>query len=214
MQPWPETNDTLLTRLRNPVDQQSWAEFAQLYEPLIFRFAVGRGLQEADASDITQRVLWTVARAADRWELGTDRGRFRGWLAKVTSNAVLNLVQREARHRGSGRSSIWDLMEQVPEPGEDLASTWRYEKRCQMFRWAAHRVRSKFTDDVWLLFWRTAVEGEAIEAVAGELGKSLGAAYAARSRVLAALRKVVQEVEMSESQLESMTDVKNAEEIP
>jgi RNA polymerase sigma-70 factor (ECF subfamily) len=199
MQPWPDTRDTLLTRLRNPADQQAWAEFAQLYGPLIFRFAVGRGLQEADARDITQRVLWTVARAAERWEPGTERGRFRGWLAKVTTNAVLNLVQRDAKHRGSGRTSVWDLLEQTPQGDEDAANRWRHEKRCQMFRWAANRVRSRFTDDVWSLFWRTAVDGEAIENVAAELGKTLGAAYAARSRVLVAIRRVVNDIELSES---------------
>lgn len=200
MLPWPETRDTLLTRLRNTADQQAWAEFAQLYEPLIIRFAVRRGLQEADALDISQRVLCSVARAAERWEPGTERGRFRGWLAKVTSNAVLNLVQRDAKHRGSGRSTMWDLLEQVPEPSDDLAELWLHEKRCQMFRAAAAKVRGRFTDDVWSLFWRTAVDGEAIEAVASELGKSIGAAYAAKSRVLAAIRKTVGEIEESETQ--------------
>ena len=102
MQPWPDTRDTLLTRLQNPADQQAWDEFVQLYQPLIFGFARSRGVQDADARDITQRVLWAVARAADRWEPGRDRGRFRGWLARVTTNAVINLVQRESQHRGSG----------------------------------------------------------------------------------------------------------------
>jgi hypothetical protein len=47
-QPWPETRDTLLLRLQNPADQQAWGEFVQLYQPLIVRFAVRQGLQDAD----------------------------------------------------------------------------------------------------------------------------------------------------------------------
>ena len=214
MQPWPDTRDTLLTRLQNPEDQQAWSEFTELYEPLIFRFAMRRGLQEADARDITQRVLWTVARAAERWEPGSDRGRFRGWLAKVTSNAVLNLVQREAKHRGTGRSSVWHLLDQMPAASDDVQKLWQHEKRCQMFRWAAHRVRSRFTDDVWSLFWRTAVNGEAIETVASELDKSLGAAYAARSRVLAAIRRSVQGLEASESASDANENVNFGESTP
>ncbi len=53
MQPWPDTSETLITRLQNPADRQAWSEFACLYEPLIFRFATRSGLQEPDAEDIT-----------------------------------------------------------------------------------------------------------------------------------------------------------------
>ena len=197
-QPWPETRDTLLTRLRNPADQQAWGDFAQLYQPLILRFAMSRGLQEADAWDISQRVLWTVARAAEDWQLGRESGSFRGWLARVTSNAVINLVQRESKHRGSGRTSVRELLKQRPEPAADLSIAWRDERRCEMFRLAAARVRSRFTAEVWTLFWRTAIGGEEIETVASELKKSIGAAYAARSRVLAAIRRVVSEIDQSE----------------
>ena len=189
-EPWPETRDTLLTRLRNPADQQAWEDFVMLYQPLIVRFALRQGLQEADANDISQRVLWTVARAAENFQVGEQHGSFRGWLAKVTTNAVINLMQRESKHRGSGRTSVWELMEQIAEPNAELSVAWRDEHRVAVFRIAAQQVRSKFSADVWQLFWRTAVEGESIEAVSKELGKSIGAAYAARSRVLATIRKV------------------------
>lgn len=203
MQPWPDTRDTLLARLQNPADQQAWDEFAELYQPLIYRFARGRGLQDADASDITQRVLWTVARAADRWEPGTDRGRFRGWLARVTTNAVINLVSRQRRHRGSGLSSVWDLLEKTPDDQDGLESAWMHERQCQLFRYAANQVRGHFSEDVWAAFWKTAVENQSSEQVASELGKSIGSVYAARSRVLARLRKTVQNIE----DLESLTEV-------
>ncbi|MDX1925471.1 MAG: sigma-70 family RNA polymerase sigma factor [Pirellulaceae bacterium] len=198
-QPWPETRDTLLTRLRNPADQQAWEDFVMLYQPLIVRFAIRQGLQDADANDISQRVLWTVARAAENFQIGERHGSFRGWLATVTTNAVLNLMQRESKHRGSGRTSVWELMEQVAEPAAELSAAWRDEHRSAMFRIAAQKVRSKFTEDVWRLFWRTAVDGEAIEAVAKDLSKSIGAAYAARSRVLAAIRKETTHIAQSES---------------
>ncbi len=197
-QPWPETRDTLLTRLRNPADQQAWEDFSQLYQPLIVRFAIRQGLQDTDACDIAQRVLWTVARAAESFQVGGQHGSFRGWLAKVTTNAVINLVQRESKHRGSGRSSVWELLEQLPEPTSEVSAAWRDEHRKAVFRRAAQQVREKFSLDVWSLFWRTAVHGEAIETVASELGKSIGAAYAARSRVLAAIRKAATKIETIE----------------
>lgn len=199
MHEWPDTRITLLIRIQDAADKQAWAEFVEVYEPLIFRFAVRRGLQEADARDITQRVLWTVARAAERWEKDRALGRFRSWLATVTSNAVINLVQRDSKNRGSGSSSVWDLLEQFPERDEQLETMWCYEKRCQMYRQAAEQLQKRFTEDVWTLFTRTTIGGEPIETVANELKKTMGAAYAARNRVLAALRKAVRDMELSES---------------
>lgn len=199
MQPWPDTRDTLLARLQDPADQQAWNEFAELYQPLIYRFARSRGLQDADARDITQRVLWSVSRAADRWEKGKDKGRFRGWLARVTSNAVINMVQREGHQRASGRSSVHDILEQTSEVNEELLDAWNHQRKCQLFRSAAQRIRTRVSEDVWAAFWKTAVEGEPSEAVALELGKSIGAIYAARSRVLALIRKMVASIEQEES---------------
>lgn len=197
--PWPDTNDTLIARLQNPADRQAWHEFASLYEPIIFRFAKRRGLQDADAEDITQRVLWAVARAADRWEPGTSRGRFRGWLARVTSNAVINMVSREQQVRGSGRSSVHELLEQTPEASGDVSAEWQHGRRCELFRHAAARVKNKFTDAAWQAFWLTAVDGLSGVEASERLGISIGAVYAARSRVLAKIRMAVAAIEEVES---------------
>lgn len=198
MQGWPETRDTLLARLRDPADLQAWSEFTRLYEPVITRFVAGRGVQAADAQDICQHVLWAVARAADDWPGHAEPGRFRKWLATVTRNATLNVLQRELKHRGSGRSSVWDYLNALPAPDEDLDRAWEMERLDQIYRTAARVVEPRFSPEVWQLFHRTTVEGEPVEAVARELGKSPGAAYTARSRVMKALRAVALEMEQRE----------------
>lgn len=43
----PETRPSLLLRLRAPQDQQAWAEFVCIYEPLVMRVLRQRGLQDA-----------------------------------------------------------------------------------------------------------------------------------------------------------------------
>ena len=110
MEPWPETRNTLLARLYDAEDQAAWAEFSRLYGPLIYRVARRRGLQDCDAQDIAQRVLWIVSQSASDWREGNLQGRFRGWLKRVSTNAALNLLQREAKHWGSGKSTIHDLL--------------------------------------------------------------------------------------------------------
>ena len=78
----PETRASLLLKLRDPGNQTAWAEFLQIYQPLIFRLARRRRVQDADAREVTQEVLVAVAGSISRWEADPLRGSFRGWLPK------------------------------------------------------------------------------------------------------------------------------------
>ena len=62
----PMTRPSLLVRLRNLQDQQSWEEFYTIYQPLVFRMARSQGFQDADASELTQEVFLAVASAIER----------------------------------------------------------------------------------------------------------------------------------------------------
>jgi RNA polymerase sigma-70 factor (ECF subfamily) len=77
------------------------------------------------------------------------------------------------------------------EPSREAEEHYRRE----LFQVAARAIEPEFTGSTWLAFWRTAVEAGEIAAVAKELGLTPGAVYIARSRVLARLRRRVEEIE-------------------
>ena len=74
-------------------------------------------------------------------------------------------------------------------------SAYVLEFHRELFHWAARRIRPEFQASTWSLFWRTSVEGESIADAARELGLSIGAAYAARCRILARLKKTIEELD-------------------
>src|SRR5437763_4484713 len=74
------TRASLLARLGDPEDRAAWRQFVELYASLVYGFARQRGLQDADAADLTQEVFLAVARQAGRWQYDPQRGSFRGWL--------------------------------------------------------------------------------------------------------------------------------------
>ncbi|MEM8736848.1 MAG: sigma-70 family RNA polymerase sigma factor [Planctomycetota bacterium] len=191
MQPWPDTRDTILARLYNADDKQAWEEFVQIYEPLIIRVATRLGLQDADARDVSQRVLLAVAGEAGNWKQGNHGGRFRGWLKRCATNASLNLLQRDDRHRASADTGSWALLQSAEAPPE-MTDLWDEEYRLELFRLAAARVQSRFATDSWECFHRTAVLNESYEHVAQSMEKSMGAIYALRSRIMASIRREVQ----------------------
>ncbi|MEM7477442.1 MAG: sigma-70 family RNA polymerase sigma factor [Planctomycetota bacterium] len=198
MEAWPETRETLLARIRDPKDQRAWDEFAKLYEPLIYRVARKRGAQDSDAKDIAQRVLLTVASASQEKNFSGSEGHFRAWLHRVTTNATINLLQREAKHWGSGNSDIRALLEQQPANAE-VSQIWETERRLQLFRYAASVVQKRFDPGNWQCFWRTTVQNQSAQLVSQELGKSIGTIYVAKSRIMASIRDLVEAIEREES---------------
>ena len=104
MSPGP-TRPTLLIRLRESDDEHSWAEFVDIYTPMLYRFFVGRGLQDADAADLGQEVMRSVARAIGRFEYDPDKGTFRSWLYQIARNKLNDFFNKRARQpQGSGRT--------------------------------------------------------------------------------------------------------------
>ena len=191
----PETRPSLLVRLKDRTDDAAWFEFTEIYRPLIYRLACRRGLQHADAEDLVQQVFSAVARAIDRWEVDADRGRFRTWLSRVASNAILNALTRRAPDRGTGDSALQDLLDAQPAADGPASEMVRIEHRREVFRWAARQIRPEFHPDTWDAFWLTAIDGRDAAEAARELGRTRGAIYAARSRVMRRLKEKVHEWE-------------------
>jgi RNA polymerase sigma-70 factor (ECF subfamily) len=190
----PETRASLLVRLHDRADQDAWHEFTEIYRPVIFRLACRRGLQHADAEDLAQQVLLAVARAIDRWQPDPARARFRTWLHTIAQRLIINALSRGPPDRGTGDSGMLDLLEQQPAADGAASELLRSEYQREVFRRAARQIRGEFQADTWRAFWETAVEGRSADEVAAALGKSCGAIYAARSRVMRRLKDKVAEI--------------------
>src|SRR6516165_6411049 len=118
-----KTSATLLNNLRgNPIDQVAWATFVAHYEPRIRGWCRQRGLQTADANDVTQDVLLRLTRALPKFSYDASR-TFRGWLHLVTQHALADFFadrkRRPAESQGDDRAR--SLFEGAEARGELLA---------------------------------------------------------------------------------------------
>ena len=195
----PTTRLSLLVRLRDAQDEQAWAEFVEIYHPLVYKLARQRGLQDADAADLAQEVFRAVAVAVSRYDPDPAKGSFRGWLSTIARNLIVNLLRAQRRQfQGSGETNIIELLEAQPAPECEESVLFDTEHRRCLLAWAADRVRDEFAESAWQAFWQTAVEGKGPKDVARELNLSPGAVYVAKSRVIARLREKIQEVQDEE----------------
>lgn len=199
----PLTRVTLLARIRDGRDTAAWGEFVQLYGPVVYRFARNRGLQDADAADLMQDVLRSVARNAHRMDYDPKRGTFRGWLYTVTRNKIYNFLSAQRnRPRGTGDTDAHERLDATPAREDENAgpdAEWEKEYQRRLSAVAMEKVKDEFQARTWRAFWETAVEGKSAADVGAGLKMTAGAVYVAKSRVLARLRDEVQKMMEAEN---------------
>lgn len=195
---FPETRASLLLHVQAG-DDTAWHQFVAIYEPIIYRIARKRGFQDADAQDITQRILVSILGAIKRWKKKDESVRFRHWLRRVARNAICNALTRGPKDRAVGGTSVHCFLEEQVDDDAEITREIELEYRRELYFKAAAIVKSNVSPDTWEVFELTVVQGVPIEEVALQLNKSVGSAYAARGRVMTRLRRLVEEMEKSQS---------------
>ena len=187
------TRPSLLVRIRDPQDAESWRSFVELYTPPVLRYCRLRGLQDADAADVTQEVMAQVARSMRSFRYSPDRGRFRDWLGTITRRKVnRHLTKKNLGTAGMGGQNS-------PEPIEspraiEADAQWSAEFNAQILRAALDRVRPLFGAGTWNAFASVWLEDRSAADTASALGLSLEAVYVAKSKVLKRLEREVLEL--------------------
>jgi len=74
---WAPTRRSLLSRLRQWDDQESWQDFFSTYSKLIYGVALRAGLAEAEAEDIVQETVISVARQMPNFRYDPAQGSFK-----------------------------------------------------------------------------------------------------------------------------------------
>jgi RNA polymerase sigma-70 factor (ECF subfamily) len=184
-----------LLRVRDSQNREAWEEFSALYRPIAYRLARQRGLQDADAEDLAQRVLVSVSQAIKNWNKDEERGTFRAWIVRIARNAITNALARRPFDAAAGGTSVLERLENAGDQSADLAAAIEEEHGRAVLRLAAERIRPEFQESTWLAFWLSSVEGMSVDTVAAEIGKSVGVVYTSRSRVMRRLQSVVRELD-------------------
>ncbi len=194
----PTTHVSLLLRLGDANDREAWGRFVALYTPLIYRFFRRRGIQDADAADLTQEVLQVVSQQASSFSHRGYCGSFRSWLYTIARNRMRQFLAKCGRSDlATGDSAVLRQAEGTAA-AEDDARIWEQEYERRLFAWASEEVSKRVAPSTWQAFWQTAVQGQSGEQTAAALGLTPGAVYVAKSRVMARLRALIAEIDAAE----------------
>ena len=186
---FPATRASLLLKVQAGDDPNAWDEFVAVYRPIVYRLARRRGLQDADAEDLAQQVLISIARSIEGWQKRDESIRFRHWLRRVAKNAILHILTRGPKERAAGSTSVQEFLNQQGDDDSGLARELELEYRREIFFRAAALVKSEIATDSWKVFELAVIEVISIDQVAATLGYCVGAVYGVRSRVIMGIRR-------------------------
>jgi RNA polymerase sigma-70 factor (ECF subfamily) len=205
-----QTRWSLIGRLKDWSDQQSWQEFFDAYWRLIYTVALKSGLSDAEAQEVVQETVISVAKKMPEFKCDPAAGSFKSWLLTLTRWRITDQMRkRKSGMPSSGLDSLGErrdlpsrgdpqadetsrtaTVERIPDPdGLELETIWNEEWEKNLLDAATERVKRQVDPEQYQLFDFHVLKQWPAKKVARKLGVSLSQVYFAKYKVSALLKK-------------------------
>jgi RNA polymerase sigma-70 factor (ECF subfamily) len=197
------TRRSLVERLADWGDQLRWQEFFDTYWKLIHSAARKSGLTDAEAQEVVQETVITVAKNIDKLKYDPAVGSFKGWLLQITRWRIADQFRKRepgnAKRPRSTDDRLTATIERVPDSRiVDLDAVWESSWKENLFEAAVARVKKKIEPKQFQIFDCYVRKEWPAQKVAERLGVSIGQVYLARHRVGTLLKKEIKALEKME----------------
>jgi len=195
------TRRSLLSRLKNWDDQESWRDFFNTYWKLIYGTAIKAGLTDAEAQDVVQEAVLTVAKKMKDFKYDPALGSFKGWLLTTTRWRIADQF-RKRQHPGqpperrADETAGTDTIERIPDPAAfDLDAVWEEEWEKNLMDAALQHVKQKVRPKQYQIFDLHVIKNWPVQKVAETLGVNSAQVYLAKHRITSLLKKEIKHLE-------------------
>lgn len=201
------TRYSLLSRLQDWGDQESWRDFFDTYWRLIYAVALKSGLSEPEAQDVVQETVICVAKDIQKFKRDRRLGTFKAWLWNITRWRIADQLKKrqpaerfpyavQPRSHATDEEPAEDNSEEIAEPDSSgIATVWEQEWKSNLFKAALTRVKRSVREEHYQIFDLYVLKEWPATKVARVLGVSLGQVYIAKHRVASMVRKELKALE-------------------
>lgn len=195
------TRYTLLSRLEDRGDQDSWKDFFDTYWRLIYSVAIKSGLTEAEAQDVVQETIISVARDIQKFKRDRALGSFKGWLRNIIRWRIADQLRKRTRASwGDASKTGADLPQpdvaEIPDPADSAAeSVWEEEWQSNSLKAAMENIKSRVKEEHYQIFDLYVIQQWPVRQVARALRVNVGLVYLVKYRMSALLKKEIQRLE-------------------
>jgi RNA polymerase sigma-70 factor (ECF subfamily) len=201
---WVSTRRSLVERLRNLSDYESWREFFNTYWKLIYAVALKSGLTDHEAEEVVQETVISVAKKMPEFKYEPAVCSFKGWLMRLTGLRILDQLRKRDRAAFGKWMSTRDpgstaTVDRVPDPASlKLDTIWDEEWEKNLVDAALEKVKLQIKPEHYQIFYLSAVKGFRAGEIARMLKVSAGRVYLARHRVGALVKQEIERLRKRE----------------
>lgn len=196
------TRQTLLSRLKNLGDDESWTTFFETYWKLIYSVALKAGLTPEEAQDVVQDTVLSVVRNIGNFRYDPKRCAFKTWLMQVTRSRISNQFRRNRRHQvlersdNSARDDHTDFLEQIPDPaGNQVEALWENEWHRNLVDAAITRVKNRVDPEHFQIFDFYVLKEWPVGKVSKTFRVNAAKVYLIKHRISRLIQKEVEQLE-------------------
>jgi RNA polymerase sigma factor (sigma-70 family) len=195
------TRHSLLSRLRNLEDTDSWHTFFETYWRLIYNVARKSGLSDDQAQDVVQDTVIAVARKMPEFRYDPAKGSFKQWLLLICRRRIHDQLRKIYSSRRLAQHGPEDMATEtenapasMPTPDAQIDGEWEEEWRENVFQIALARVRQTANPKHYQVFDCCVLQNMSASEAASMLGVSAAQVYLAKHRISAAVKRAAREV--------------------
>ena len=194
------TRRSLLGRLKNWEDQESWRDFFNTYWRLVYSVAIRAGLTDGEAQEVVQETFIAVAKKIRDFQYDPAIGSFRGWLLHATQWRIADQFRKRCKSPSmqslsSQTTKRTATVERVPDPaGFKLEEIWEAEWEKTILDAALEKVRHQVNASQYQVFDLYVIKHWPVQKVARTLGVSAARVYLAKHRVAALLKRLINDL--------------------
>lgn len=194
------TRRSLVDRLVNLEDRRRWQEFFERYWKLIYGVARRSGLNDAEAQDVVQETVITVAKNITKYE--RSAGSFKNWLLHITRWRIADQFRKRApadvaRRDRDASARDTATIERLPD-SVDVAAVWQEEWEHHVLDAALHRLKRRLDPQHYQIFDCAVLKEWPPAKVARELGVNIAQVYLVKHRAASMLKKEVAAIQDSQ----------------
>lgn len=182
------TRASLLIKIRDSGDDNAWQEFDRIYRPMLRRFALARGLGNADADDVTQQCMAAIHKHIATFQYDPTKGRFKSWLRTLANNRIRNL-HRARRPQGANDEDFEQEQEREKAPDEVFEQLWLSAH----LKYCLQQIRSEVGPVGFRAYKLYVIDEWPVTKVCKELDLTPGQLYKIKWRVTRRIREIMTE---------------------
>ena len=218
------TRQSLLSRLKDWEDRESWQDFFDTYWRLIYNVAVKAGLSDTEAQEVVQETVIVVAKNISEFKADPARGSFSAWLMHTTRWRIADQFRKRVRQASflteagkagetpalrSNDTGMTDAIDRVPDPaGVQLEAVWTEEWEKNLVTAALEQVKLQVSPRQYQMFDLHVLQNLPVRDTARTMQVSVASVYMARHRISRLLKKEIEKLRnrMSSTSSADFTD--------